>query len=122
MTYCLNPMAGYGYNRTKTDVFVRLQFFGISAIRVPSGVFGISCSVLSGVHEYSASLGGSWEQVGILMDFGILPGASQLGSTRSSGAKPVIRGGLPVTSLSPAGQPQTANSSNQDWTRTGYQR
>ena len=66
----------------------------------PQECFGISFFMLLGsLGQFSGGLGGSWEHVGISIDFGILLGTTQIESTRSSAATPLIWGGLQVTSL-----------------------
>ena len=47
---------------------------------------GMRDHVFGDLGEHFSGLGGSWEQVGILMDFGNLPGTTQIETTQSSGA------------------------------------
>ncbi len=56
---------------------------------MPSGtVWEVIWEVFGYLGEHFGGLGGSWEQVGILMDFGTLPGATQIEGTRSGDGYP----------------------------------
>ena len=81
-------MRGRAETMVITDVFVRYHLSGVLAIWVSSGTLWDLILGAFGV-PWGAFwwLWGSWGQVGILMDFGTLPGAARIQSTRSEDAK-----------------------------------
>ena len=83
---CLLGEAVCAENIVNTIVFIRFHFISkIASLVSPGRVWDLIWDVFGDLWEHFGGLGGSWEQVGILLYFETSPGSTQIQATLSGG-------------------------------------